>query len=392
MPTSPASQNLCFITASPLTVQAFLGPHINNLAGDYTVSVATNLDGAEQTTASFPQIEFHNIPIARRFKPISDLGMAVKVARLLQSQTFDAVISVGPKAGLIVSLVAKASRVPVRIHWFTGQVWAGKKTPQRQIFKFLDRLILWSTNASLVDGRSQRDFLVRERVAREGQLGLLSHGSISGVDQGRFRPDSLRRVEMRRVLGIPQTTTVILFLGRITKDKGVPDLTAAYASMRAEKDILLLVVGPDEENRIQDWANKVRKVGRDVLVVGATPHPEAFYSLADIMVLPSYREGFGTSVIEASASGLPVVVSDIYGLANAVEDGVTGIVFPVGDVKALAAALDDLVSDTRKRSSLGIQGIAFVRNYFAQPKVLSAFESYLSKQLSSYNGWTRNGR
>lgn len=381
-----SSQNLCFITASPLTIQTFLGPHINKLSEDYRVSVATNLRGAEETSNNFPHIKFHNIPITRRVKPISDLDSAVKIARLLQSETFDAVISVGPKAGLIVSLVAKACRVPVRIHWFTGQVWAGKRTPRRQLLKVADRLILWATNASLVDGRSQRDFLVRERVAREGQLSLLAHGSISGVDQRRFKPDSSRRVEMRRVLGIPQTTSVILFLGRITKDKGVSDLTAAYSSLRSEKNLLLLVVGPDEENQIQVWANNARKAGRDVLVVGPTRHPENFYSLADVMVLPSYREGFGTSVIEASASGLPVVVSDVYGLADAVEDGVTGVVFPVGDVKSLADAIDDLLSDTTKSDRLGNQGVAFVTSYYSQPIVLSAFASYLKRQLSTYSG------
>jgi len=171
----------------------------------------------------------------------------------------------------------------------------------------------------------------------------------------RSYPDAQIKSMVRRELNINQNAMVLLFLGRLNRDKGLLDLAAAFAEIARHKpDTVLLLVGAEEDvpfMRIQEICG----AGRDQLRrVGFTPHPERYMATADIFCLPSYREGFGQVIIEAAASGVPTVASRIYGITDAVEDGLTGLLFPPGNIAELTKALLALIEDQALRQKMGL--------------------------------------
>jgi glycosyltransferase involved in cell wall biosynthesis len=156
-------------------------------------------------------------------------------------------------------------------------------------------------------------------------------------------------------LGIAQGAPVLLFVGRITVDKGVHELLQAYSAIKAAgSDAHLVFVG-----RFDAESGVAGAISRDDIerisgthIVGYTDCPEAYMAIADILCLPSYREGFGTVVIEAAAMGLPTVGTDIYGLSDAVVHGETGLLVPSRDAESLAGAISILLADGALRSRM----------------------------------------
>src|SRR5439155_130500 len=156
-------------------------------------------------------------------------------------------------------------------------------------------------------------------------------------------------------LAIPNEAILVLYIGRLKRDKGVLDLVAAWKTLAPVHPILhLAVVGPDEDG----LDGEIRATaGKDLLprlhISGFTSEPEATINAANILALPSYREGLGNVILEAGACELPVVASKIYGIVDALREGETGLMHPPGDRAALAQCIDTLVRDPLLRARLG---------------------------------------
>ena len=317
-----------------------------------------------------------HIEILREIAPWHDLVALLKLWRFYRRRGFDAVLTVTPKGGLLGMMSARLAGVPVRLHWFTGQVWATRKGLMRATLKSVDQIIAACATHVLADSPSQRDFLVRERVVPAAKISVLGQGSISGVDTARFRPDAVTRERVRNELRIPEDAVCLLYVGRMKKEKGVADLLRAFGCLRAEFPMLhLLLVGPDEEGLI---------VGADaegLHVVGYTNEVEIYMAAADIICLPSYREGFGSVLIEGAACGLPAVASRIYGVTDAVVENVTGLLHPPGDVAALGACLQRLLADDRLRSDLGRRAHKRALDAFESSRVEEALDRFLHHLL-----------
>ena len=327
-------KKICFITAVPITATSFLRSHMAALAHDYSVHYVCN--APEEAVASLTFDQFRSLPIERGFSVGQDLRALRLLCRYFKEQKFDAVHSVTPKAGLLTALAGWLARVPVRIHIFTGQVWATRTGFVRSLLKFLDKLIVRLDTHILVDGKSQRAFLEKEGVVKAGRAVVFGNGSISGVDTVRFAPDSQARAELRKELGVGDNTLVYIFVGRLTRDKGIAELLAAFDMLasRAE-DVFLLLVGWDEGDYASTMSRYKNISALNSRYYGSTPAPEKILNAGDVFVLPTYREGFGTSVLEAACVGLPAITSDAYGVLDSTVEGETALRCKVGDVQTL---------------------------------------------------------
>ena len=210
-------------------------------------------------------------------------------------------------------------------------------------------------------------------------------GSICGVDPLRFHSDPDARQTVRHDLGIAQDAEVILFVGRINRDKGMLDLAAAFGTIaQHHPDVVLLLVGAEEDvsfSRIREICH----VARDRLhYVSFTATPERYMATADIFCLPSYREGFGMTIIEAAACGVPAVASRIYGITDAVADGKTGLLFPAGDVTALIQALLKLLEDRDMRQQMGEAARVRALELFPSQKITEEMLALYGKLLSRH--------
>jgi glycosyltransferase involved in cell wall biosynthesis len=360
---------ICFIVASPETAAAFLNPHIEALSDHYEVDVVANFSCAPSSVSS--KARHIDIPVERKLNLLHDLKALRRLRRLFLQGNYSTIHSITPKAGLLAMTAGRLARIPNRLHWFTGQVWVTRTGVSRRLLKRADRLTAQLATAVLVDSPSQMTFLTNERVLRSGSATVLGDGSICGVDTERFRPNQQARTSIRNDLAIKPDDVVILYVGRINPDKGLDDLAQALSIMKTRDRVRLIVAGTDEARMIPAITHQLSTSGLRFSFVGPTSSPEELMAAADIFCMPSHREGFGLSVIEASACSLPSVASAIYGLTDAVEDGVTGLLFPVGDRRELARCLQMLVDDAELRLTLGRAGRQRVIAKFSQHRVTS---------------------
>jgi len=245
-----------------------------------------------------------------------------------------------------------------RIHIFTGQVWATKKGFIRYLLMSIDWLIARLNTIILVDGESQRSYLIKHKILKKKNSIVIGDGSITGVNTQRFNPTILVRNQIRNELKINENQVVYVFLGRLNKDKGIYELLNAFNRLSKEdKNVYLLMIGVDEDNyisRLQEFPDI--EAGINFYYYGKTSTPEILLQAGDVFCLPTYREGFGLSVIEASCLGLPVICSDTYGVLDAMVDNVTGLRCKVKDINSLYQQMKQLSTDSKLRIKLGTNG------------------------------------
>nr|NJM01490.1 glycosyltransferase family 4 protein [Desulfobacula sp.] len=275
-----------------------------------------------------------------------------KASFFLKRQQFFVVHTITPKAGLIGMTAAFLAGVKIRVHTFTGQVWVTRRGAASWVLKNIDRFFALLTTHAYADSASQREFLIIKKIISRKKIKTMAHGSISGVDLKRFKPDRINREKIRKAFAVEEDSVVILFLGRMNVDKGVKDLISAFVRMETQTAHLFLV-GPDECGIKKQIPLMAGSSQLRIHIVDYTFEPETYMAAADIFCLPSYREGFGSVIIEAAACGLPSVASRIYGLTDAVVHGVTGFFFPPGDIESLHNAIVALVKDPQLRVCMG---------------------------------------
>lgn len=327
-----------------------LGNTLQRLPRDFETYVIGQGVSVHQKT--YPGIRWIDLRLERKVVWLSDLQALLALCRIFRTVRPDIVHSIMPKAGLLAALAGFVCRVPVRMHTFTGQIWATQRGVKRLLFWSIDWLINALNTLCMTDSPSQSAFLYKKGIRHGGvPLPVLSAGSLSGVDTGRFRPDGVMRRQVRKQLRIPEDATVFLYLGRLNRDKGITDLAQSFASLSDDKAHLILA-GPDE-GALEEALSLLVGCRDRVHVTGAVEQPEQMFQAADVFCLPSHREGFGSVVIEAAACGVPAIGSRIPGLVDAIEEGVTGMLCPVGDVHAFARCMEMMMEDPGKRAAMG---------------------------------------
>jgi len=374
-------KKIAFIVSSPMTVASFLSDQLVVLSRYYNVTVITNMEDSSVDLRLPSSIEVIHVPICRTISLTDDLYALCQVIKICKKKHFDLVHSVTPKAGIVSMIGSFIARVPVRVHTFTGQVWATKKGGYRLLLKSIDKVIARLATHVLVDSSSQLSFLRTQNILSNSKGSVLLEGSISGVDIDRFSPSESVRKEKRDELGIPDDALVLLFLGRINTDKGMRELIDAYILVTEKlSNCFLLIVGPDEEEMIGEFECALSDKGR-YLYVPYTTTPEDYMRLSDLLCLPSYREGFGSVIIEAAAVGIPSVGTDIYGLSDAIVDGKTGVLVNKKDVSSLLAGLLYMLSDSVRLKKMGFAARERAVNSFSQKAITNELVKFYGDRL-----------
>lgn len=359
-------KKICFVVSAPITAKAFLIKHFEYLSKEFDITLVANFETQADFEVPFVTNTKH-IAIHRSINPLKDFLALIQLYFFFKNESFQVVHSVTPKAGLLAMTAAWVSRIPIRIHIFTGQVWHTQVGLKKQFLKFLDRLLVWFTTHILVDGQSQRQFLIANKIITDKNSKVLGKGSISGVDVQKFNPSSAIRSLYRTQLNFQNNDVVFAFLGRMNTDKGILDLAKAFQKLHADfPNVKLLLIGFDEEQ----MQEKIRQIQTEnIIYFGPTPKPQEVLQAADVFCLPSYREGFGTSVIEASLLELPIICSDTYGLAETIIENKTGLRHEVKNVAQLYNQMKLLVQNEETRTVLGKNGRQYVLEHFSADEI-----------------------
>lgn len=370
-------RRIAFVITSAFPLNVFLRPHLERLRHDFEITVYVNTGDMGVAPDVPPEVRVVHLPLQRNISPFADLAALLRLGLILRRERFDLVFSMNPKSGLLAMVAAFITRVPQRVHCFTGQVWATRKGPGRWFLKGMDRLLVACATRVLADSASQRQYLIKEGIVAAEKIEVLANGSMAGVDARRFRPDEEARRRIRSRFGIDEDACCLLYVGRLKRDKGVADLVEAFGRLRScFPKLHLLLVGPDDEG-LEPLIRNVSQIHR----VGYTQAVEEYMAAADVFCLPSHREGFGLVLIEAGAVGLPVVASRIYGISDAVAEGETGLLHLPGNVDDLARTIETLIEDAHLRKTLGEAGRRRATGMFDAGMVTAAMAEFVERLL-----------
>lgn len=360
-----------------MTVNAFLQQPIRLLNSCYDIYVAADFDNETSLHGLEGLVNILPVGIKRQISSWYDLLALWQLIRLFHKHRFDIVHSVTPKAGLLAMMASAITGIGIRIHTFTGQVWATKTGLARAMLKSFDKFIACLSTNILIDSPSQRTFLIKEGVVKALKSDVLLEGSISGVDLQRFKPNDEARNRIRTSLSISENDVVFLFIGRLNRDKGVLDLAQAFSKAAdIHRNARLLLVGVDEANLTGEIKDVTSGHEDKVSFVSFTSSPEEYMAASDVLCLPSYREGFGNVIIEAAAVGIPTIGSNIYGISDAVVDGETGMLFEVKNINELQKCMQKLIVDNALRAKLGVAAKDRVIKSFSSQKLSEAWLKY----------------
>lgn len=332
------------------------------------------------------------IPMEREISLLKDLIALVRLYRVLR-RLRPAIVNAGtPKAGLLGMISAYAARVPVRVYSLHGLRLETTRGFKRYILGTSERCASAFAHRVICVSKSLRQLYLKRGYTTEAKVCVLGEGSANGVDADKFRPtpQGRNRALLAR-LGIPDGAPVIGFVGRFTRDKGVPELLNAFDQvLRSFPDARLLMLGDFENgDPIPDsYAKRLRSHPR-VVMAGFVSDTSPYYPIMHVLAFPSYREGYPTAPLEAAAAEVPTVAFKATGSVDAVCDGETGTLVPLGDVGSFARALEKYISDDALRRVHGQAGHERVVRLF-RPEMIweSLYEEYAqllkTKDLASF--------
>ena len=312
------------------------------------------------------------IPFTRAITPWQDLRCLWQLVRLMRKERPDIVHTHTPKAGLLGMLAARLAGVPVRIHTIAGLPYMTATGRRRALLRRVEQLTYRAAQHVWPNSPSMLNFVLADRLCDPGKLDIVGRGSTNGINLDRFSQGAVtaeRRAAARGCIAYEEGKTYLTAIGRVVRDKGIPELLEAFLLLHAERqDLRLLLIGPMEQERSEETLPPK-------LIATVDSHPgifhlpwtddvPAFLTLTDILVFPSHREGFPNVLLQAGAMQCPIICSAIPGNVDIVEDGVTGRLFPVGDVEALGHQIRAAIEHPARNMEMAATLRTFIENRF----------------------------
>jgi glycosyltransferase involved in cell wall biosynthesis len=333
------------------------------------------------STAAREGVEFIAIPMRREIALVADLVSLARLCRLLLRLRPDMTEFSTPKAGLLGTLAAMLCGVPRRVYMLRGLKLETSTGFKRLILLASERLAAACAQVVLCNSNSMRAEALALGVAPEAKLHLLGEGSSNGVNVKRFAPGPS---DVRNRLGLPQEAPVVGFVGRLTRDKGLPELIEAFdIILKTEPEAHLLLVGWfDAAEDALSTALRARILSHPrIHCTGFVADTAPYYRAMDLMVLPTWREGFPNVVLEAAATGIPVITTLCTGSRDSVVPEVTGLLIPPGYPEAISEAVLRLLRNPELRSRMGQAARAWVVEHYSIERILGLVTALYKSML-----------
>jgi glycosyltransferase involved in cell wall biosynthesis len=347
---------IAYVATSDMTLEYQLKDQIRHLISlGHDVS-AVSASGPWVAGLRASGFKVHTVPLTRRIDPLGDLRAFGALVALFARLRPDAVHTQTPKASLIGQWAALVARVPYRLHTVFGLYFPGHMRPRdRWFYVLLERLQMAPADIVLSQNAEDMETCRRERICDPARLRYLGNG----VDIDRYHPRNAapeRALALRTSLGIPADHQVVGLVGRLVREKGYLEfLDAAVRILKQRPKTTFLAIGPHEPwkaDALSDDDIHSRGLGDALHLLGHREDIAELYGMMDVFVLPSHREGFPRSPMEASATGVPVVATDIRGCRETVVEGENGFLVPVRDDAALASKILRLLDDRELRDRM----------------------------------------
>ena len=307
------------------------------------------------------------VPMDRQISLMHDVVSLWNLIKIFRKEKPTMVHSMTPKAGLLCMIAAWMTRVPVRVHTFTGLVFPTTTGIKRKILMMTDAITCACATHVIPEGKGVMMDLQNNGITKKS-MKVLGYGNVKGVDMALFsrRPEVVASAQKLKKKGV----FTFVFIGRIARDKGINELCKAMRKLLGFAPVRLVLVGPNEDDLdpISQEAKDLIANNSAIEYVGEKYGDEllAYYAAADCFVLPSYREGFPNTVLEAGAMGLPCVVTDINGAREIIVEGENGMIVPPRNADALFQAMLEMVRNKTNREYMANKARAMIESRFEQ--------------------------
>lgn len=366
-------RKLIRMTAHSQTLKLLKG-QIAYLGREMDVVLVAKDTGNLRQLAEGEGVEWRDVDMHREISLLADLRSLLALIGLFRREKPDIVHANTPKGALLGLLAALMARVPHRIYNVNGLRFETATGNLRRLLIAMERVACACATKVIPQSNGVADIVRREHITRK-PLEVIRFGSGNGVDTGRFDPADSQVAEAAATIRSDNPGVTYVYVGRLVGDKGVNELVEAFARLRSEcDDVRLLLVGPHENNLDPlkpDTEEKIKSVD-GIVALGRRDDVRPFLAASDVFVLPSYREGFPNVVLEASAMGLPCIVSDVNGATDAITDGVNGLIIPKRDTDALYSAMQRLHDDATLRGAMASVARSIVIEKFRHEDVCQA--------------------
>ena len=358
-------RKVCFVSTTSITMKCFIIPIARELIeAGVDVTLVCSDDDSMYSLCAENGFKYHPIHMGRGIDK-SGIKAIREIKKLLKTERFDLVQYCTPNAACYASIAAKLAKIPTRIYCQWGIRYVGLSGISRKVFKIIEKMICsLSTDIRAVSWKN-KEFAVSEGLYKVDKARIVGNGGTIGVDMTLFdvRNRAALCAEIRNRLNIADNDFVFGFCGRLSRDKGSNELLAAFKAISASyNNVRLLVIGDIEVNaETNDHLFAWAKNSNTVIFTGKISEEEVFqyYAPMNVLVHPTYREGFGMVIQEAGAYGIPCITTNIPGASEVMEDGKSCLLVEAHNARALEKSMIKVLHDKRLLDQLGHE--AYIR-------------------------------
>ena len=360
---------VCICYTVPITLQ-FAIPTIIKLKekGVDIVLISSNRDELAKIAARL-NVQHYAVEFYRGYNIIADFKAILKLFNLFRTTHPDMVIGATPKAGLLSMIASMFAGVKRRIYHIFGFPFETATGLIKALLVSVERITAMCSTNVLPISQSIADVCIANRLTRSRKLCRDYSLTIGGVDMDRFNPSNINEEEIRQKYQLHPNDIVIGFVGRITRDKGIYDFIQVVKEINNPRVKYLIIGDNDSREPVEDDLMNFIDHHHNIIHINYTDKIEEYYRLMNILLIPSYREGFGNANVEAQAMNIPVVCYNVTGCKDSVNDGMTGFLLPFNDVPGLVKTVEFLIENQELRFNMGKEARQYVLDNFTTDKV-----------------------
>ena len=386
------------VTTVPISMNLLLKNQLRLMNNSFDVIGVSSYDQKHfKEVETREGVKMYRTNLVRKISPINDLITLFQLVRIFRKEKPEIVHSITPKAGLLSMLAAKMAGVPIRMHTFTGLIFPSKTGIIQKLLIKMDQLLCWAATDIYPEGKGVRNDLGLYNITKKN-LKIIGNGNVNGVDLNYFSkkqfeyPSEIRN-SIRKDNNINKEDFVFCFVGRFAGDKGINELVTSFLNIaekynteNAKKSIYLILVG------LYDQGDMPTKISVDLIEnhnaiknLGRFDDIRPYLLASEVLVLPSYREGFPNVVLQAGAMELPSIVTNINGCNEIITEGENGLIIPVKNTERLTEAMETMINNDLKRLEMGKTARQIIVDKFEQTKlhqaILDEYMALLNKKL-----------
>jgi glycosyltransferase involved in cell wall biosynthesis len=371
-------KKLIRITTVPISLDKLLTGQLQFMSSYYKViAVSSDRDNLTKLGEKEKVDTFH-VEMSRKITPVADLIAVFRLYRFLKTEKPLIVHSHTPKAGVVGMIAARLAGVPNRLHTVAGLPLLETSGAKRALLDFVEKTTYACATMVYPNSVGLKNIIIENQYCDATKLKVLAKGSSNGINTTFFNPDLFstnQRQELKQNLNLTEENFVFVFVGRLVKDKGINELIEAFELLsKTNSKARLLLVGDYEQDLdpLSEKTLEVIKKNEAIITVGFQYDVRPYFAISNVLVFPSYREGFPNVVMQAGAMALPCIVSDINGCNEIIEEGKNGTIIPVKSANAILEKMVVLIENKIFYNQLQSAARTMILNRYDQQVVWEA--------------------